>query len=358
MAMGNEPHTPAGLTDAQRATWGTGDPNTDVQRAAQTAGNAILNVNPQLLIAVEGIGMFPDAALPSGFASTWWGGNLMGVATHPVVLSKPNQLIYSAHDYGPNLFQQAWFNSSTTPASLGSIWNQYWAYIYDGNTAPLWVGEFGTLNDAADLSSTSAGSQGQWFSSLVAFIGARPAMGWTYWALNGEDTYDLLDSQYSTAASAQKQQMLAGIQSALSGNPTPTPTGPTPTPTGPTPTPTASGSITAATTVPQSSPFLSEEDLKLTNTAQLTALTITITVQQTGGLSFGGQFNTAGGQLTQSHASTSSTITYTFTLSAGQTLNPGTWTFAAQISGSGTAHATTGDTFTVTSSSGAASGHF
>src|SRR5262249_26463715 len=151
---------------------------------------------------------------------------------------------------------------TTTPASLGSIWNQYWAYIYDGNTAPLWVGEFGTLNDAADLSSTAAGSQGQWFSSLVAFIGARPAMGWTYWELNGEDTYDLLDSQYSTAASAQKQQMLAGIQSQLSGTPTPTPTNPTPTPTGnptPTPTPTTTptptptqggGNVTITTSVP------------------------------------------------------------------------------------------------------------
>src|SRR5262249_58132528 len=137
------------------------------------------------------------------------------------------------------LFVQSWFNSSTTPASLGTVWSKFWAYISDGGTAPVWVGEFGTTNNATDVSNTAAGSQGQWFSSLVSFIGARPAMGWTYWALNGEDTYDLLDSQYSTAASAQKQQMLAGIQSQLSGTPTPTPTNPTPTPTGnPTPTPT------------------------------------------------------------------------------------------------------------------------
>jgi endoglucanase len=356
MDLRNEPHTPAGLTYAQGATWGTGDPNTDWQLAAQTAGNAILTVNPQLLIAVEGIGMFPDAALPGGFASTWWGGNLMGVATHPVVLSQPHQLIYSAHDYGPNLFQQAWFNSSTTPASLAGIWGQYWAYIYDGSTAPLWVGEFGTLNDAADISSAAAGSQGQWFSSLVSFIGARPAMGWTYWALNGEDTYALLDSQYdATPASAQKQRMLAGIQSPLTANPTPTPTGPTPTPTPP-------GGVTVTTKVPQSSPFFSEEDLTLANTSQLTSLTITITVQQTGGLKVGGQFNTAGGQVTQSSASTSSALTYTYTLGSGQTLNPGSWTFAAQISGSGTAHSTTGDTFSVTFGSGGATstqtGHF
>ena len=33
------------------------------------------------------------------------------------------------------------------------------------------------------------GVQGQWFSSLVAYLKASPAMGWTYWALNGEDSY-------------------------------------------------------------------------------------------------------------------------------------------------------------------------
>src|SRR5262249_34281859 len=178
------------------------------------------------------------------------------------------------------LFVQSWFNSSTTPASLGTVWSKFWAYISDGGTAPVWVGEFGTTNNATDVSNTAAGSQGQWFSSLVSFIGARPAMGWTYWALNGEDSFALLDSQYdATPASAQKQQMRAGIQSPLGGGPTPTPT---PTPTGtptPTPTPTASGgNVTLTEAIPQNSPFFIEEDLKLSSTTSLSALAITITV--------------------------------------------------------------------------------
>ena len=39
-------------------------------------------------------------------------------------------------------------------------------------------------------------------------------MGWTYWALNGEDSYDLLDSNYdATPVSALKQSLLAASSS-------------------------------------------------------------------------------------------------------------------------------------------------
>ena len=137
-------------------------------------------------------------------------------------------MVYSAHDYGPNLFQQTWFNSSTTPASLDAVWNANWGYLYTQDIAPVWVGEFGTDNAAADVASSAAGSQGQWFESLVGYLSAHPWMGWTYWALNGEDSYDLLDSNYdATPVSAAKQSLLASIQFALPGavNGTPPPTG-------------------------------------------------------------------------------------------------------------------------------------
>ena len=174
--------------------------------AAAAAGDAVLAINPHLLVFVEGTDCY------SGVCG-WQGGNLIGVASHPVTLSVSNQLVYSAHDYGPNLFQQAWFNSSTTPASLTAIWNQYWGYISADGTAPVWLGEFGTDNNSTDIENTAAGSQGQWFQALVGFLQATPAIQWTYWALNGEDTYGLLDSNYDqTPASALKQSLLAGIQ--------------------------------------------------------------------------------------------------------------------------------------------------
>ena len=231
----NEPHTPAGDTYAQGATWGTGDPATDVRLAYEQAGNAILGVDPGALIFCEGIGENPTAS--GGINSTWWGGDLALAGQYPVTLSSPGHVVYSAHDYGPSLFQQTWFNSSTTPASLAAVWNANWGYLYRQGTAPVWVGEFGTDNTASDVQSSTPGSQGQWFSSLVSYLAADPWLGWTYWALNGEDPYDLLDGSYDpTPVSAAKQSLLASIQFPLTGTGTgtgsPSPTS-TPTSSGP-----------------------------------------------------------------------------------------------------------------------------
>ncbi len=234
----NEPHN----ATSGGACWDCGTAANDWHLAAERAGNAILAINPHLLIAVEGTDCY-------GGDCDWWGGNLEGAANSPVVLSVPNQLVYSAHDYGPNLYVQNWFNSSTTPTSLDQVWTKYWAYLSLNGTAPVWLGEFGTTNNASDLQNSAAGSQGQWFESLIAFLQANGQINWTYWALNGEDSYALLDSSYdSTPVSALKQQMLASIQSG-SSTATPTPTGSaTPSPTAtpkPTPTQTATPQPTA-----------------------------------------------------------------------------------------------------------------
>ena len=246
----NEPHTPAGDTYAEGATWGTGDPTTDVRLAYEAAGDAILAIDPGALIFCEGIGEYPDATSPTGYDSTWWGGDLQGVAHYPVVLSSPGHVVYSAHDYGPDEFQQTWFNSSTTPSTLDAVWNQYWGYIPQQGIAPLWVGEFGTGNTAADVSDSTPGSQGQWFSSLVSYIQTNN-LSWTYWALNGEDSYGLLDNNYDpTPALAAKQTALATIQLPLAAATTPPPTTSSAPPTTPPPT----GSSAPSTTPPPTTP--------------------------------------------------------------------------------------------------------
>jgi endoglucanase len=179
--------------------------------AAQRAGDAILSANANLLIFVEGVDCYKGDC-------DWWGGNLEGVASHPLILSVPDRLVYSAHDYGPNLYQQSWFNSSTSFSNLSAVWNKFWEYINASHAAPVWVGEFGTDNNATDVENGTPGSQGQWFQSLVTYLQDNPTLNWTYWALNGEDTYGLLDSQYdSTPASSLKQSELASIQFPLSG---------------------------------------------------------------------------------------------------------------------------------------------
>jgi hypothetical protein len=123
------------------------------------------------------------------------------------------------------------------------------------------------------------------------------------------------------------------------------------------------GGVTVTPLVNTNSAFFNDQSVKLGNTASLTALSITVVIQRTTGVSFNGQFNTVGSQVAQSSTSTASTITATFALAAGQTLGTGTnWQFDVQTNGSGTVHPTTGDTFTVTYTTGGASftqsGHF
>jgi len=123
------------------------------------------------------------------------------------------------------------------------------------------------------------------------------------------------------------------------------------------------GGVTVTPVVASQSNFFNEEQVKIANTGSLTAMTVTVVIQRTTGISFSGQYNTVGGQISMTHTSTTSTVTYTFTLNAGQTLSPGTnWIFASQTSGTGTAHPTAGDTFTVTYTTGGQNftqtGHF
>jgi endoglucanase len=113
------------------------------------------------------------------------------------------------------------------------------------------------------------------------------------------------------------------------------------------------GTVTATPVVSTNSPWFNELQLRLANTGTLTALTVTVVVQRTPGVSYSGQYNTVGGQVTQANSSTTAAITYTFTLNAGQTLGASTSrTFAVQTGGNGTPHPTSGDTWTVAYTSG------
>jgi len=123
------------------------------------------------------------------------------------------------------------------------------------------------------------------------------------------------------------------------------------------------GGVTVTTAIIANSPWYNEEALRFNNTANITALSVTITIQRTTGISFNGQYNNVGGQILHSSAVTATTITYQFTLASGQTLGQGSnRTFAAQMSGAGTLHPTAGDTYVVTYTTGGVTytqiGHF
>ncbi len=111
--------------------------------------------------------------------------------------------------------------------------------------------------------------------------------------------------------------------------------------------------VTITPVVATTSPWFNEQQVRVSNTGTLTALSVTIVIQRTAGLGINGLYNTVGGQIQQSSSATATQLTYQFTLAPGQTLGTGTnRTFAAQTSGSGTPHPTAGDTWTVTYTSG------
>jgi endoglucanase len=116
------------------------------------------------------------------------------------------------------------------------------------------------------------------------------------------------------------------------------------------------GGVTITPVINASGPWFNEEAVRVSNTGAVTSLSVTIVIQRTGGVGFSGMYNTIGGQILQSNSSTGTTITYQFNLAAGQTLNPGTnWLFSAQMSGTGMAHPASGDTYTVTYTTGGVS---
>jgi endoglucanase len=203
----NEPHAPA--------CWGCGDPATDWQLAAQHAGDAILSVNPNWLIFVEGVSCYNGNGATTSTNENpcyWWGGNLQGVNTHPVKLSVPDRLVYSIHDYPASVTNQPWFSTPGYPANLTDVWEHYWGFIYKQDIAPVWVGEFGTK--------LQTNEDQQWFSSLVNYIKVGQ-LSWTFWSLNPDsaDTGGILNDDWTTVNTA-KQKALAAIEFPLGGSTT------------------------------------------------------------------------------------------------------------------------------------------
>ncbi|MBD2000403.1 cellulase family glycosylhydrolase [Leptolyngbya sp. FACHB-541] len=182
-----------------RASWGTGDRDTDWRLAAERAGNAILEVNPDWLIVVEGVqNNVPGQRL----ADHWQGGNLEGVKNYPVRLSAPRKLVYSPHEYGAGVFNQPWFSESNFPDNLYTRWETGFHYIATQRIAPILVGEFGGRQ--VDTES----KEGIWQRQFVDYLNDNN-LGFTYWSWNpnSDDTGGILQDDWQTV-DAPKQELL------------------------------------------------------------------------------------------------------------------------------------------------------
>ncbi|MCX6023389.1 MAG: cellulase family glycosylhydrolase, partial [Chloroflexi bacterium] len=181
----------------ESAAWGGGDPLTDWRLAAERAGTAIQEVNPYLLILVQGVERYHDDWY-------WWGGDLQGVRTDPVRLAVPNRVVYSPHDYGPGVYEQGWFQDPRFPANLPEVWDRRWGYIQREGIAPVVVGEFG---------GRLAGNprERQWQQALINYLKAYQ-IGALNWALNPNsgDTGGILDGDWLSVVQ-DKQDIYAQL---------------------------------------------------------------------------------------------------------------------------------------------------
>lgn len=195
----NEPHG---------ATWN------DWAAAAERAGNAIHDANPDWLIFVEGV------ATHNGDAY-WWGGNLQGATARPVDLDVDGKLVYSPHDYSPDVYNQPWFSDPSFPANLPAKFDTNWGYLYQQEIAPVLVGEFGTRY--ADARNQA------WLDAFVKYLdgdfdldGTRdiPAgdkgVSWTYWSWNPNsgDTGGILSDDWTTPIQAKLDALEASLEDA------------------------------------------------------------------------------------------------------------------------------------------------
>lgn len=250
----NEPGSPP--TDATEwpqnggAVWGQPDLRVslhprDWTTAAETAGNAVLGVNSDVLVIVEGVRADPAGPQFDGSNHLYWpGGNLSGVDRpggrrrqgRPLQLDVPARLVYSAHDYGPDMdHAMPWCQPGTTaltPDACRSVWDQTWGYIAREEMAPLYVGEFGTPNglwppggaarrDYGDA--VTSDPQTRWLRYLTDYIDVIGA-SWAYWPLNGTNSpggsrdpgqlegYGLLTRAWDAASNESLLALLGKVQ--------------------------------------------------------------------------------------------------------------------------------------------------
>lgn len=184
----NEPHG-KGQEGSSAAKWDDSTDENNWAYAATKCANAILNVNPNALILIEGVeqslsgaqagdywGM-GDRKENSPYIGAWWGGNLRGVKDNPVIPdSGTSQIVYSPHDYGPSVYDQTWFQKDfTTQTLLDDYWYDTWAYINAEEIAPLLIGEWGGHMDDGDNQ--------KWMTLLRDYM-IDNHINHTFWCLN------------------------------------------------------------------------------------------------------------------------------------------------------------------------------
>ncbi|KUI67257.1 Endoglucanase [Cytospora mali] len=176
--MGRFLHNPyvigADLRNEVRGLWGT---MTWARwaAAAEAAGNRLLAMNPDWLIIVGG---------------TESGNDLRGARDRPVVLDVLDKLVYSAHVYAWSGWgsREGRFSKREYPSFVRAM-RENWAYLVEGDVAPVWIGEFGAPRHPGKGDANYWGNLLRYLKALDADFG--------YWAINPRKPKDDKEESYS-----------------------------------------------------------------------------------------------------------------------------------------------------------------
>lgn len=157
--LANEPHG---------ATWSAWS------SLASQGGQAVLAVNPNLSIWVEGVG---NASASGGLGANW-GQNLFEAAAIPGIPA--NRLVFTPHSYGPSVAAQSYFSDPSYPANMPGIWDTLFGHL-TAQGFTLVPGEFG---GHYTTSSTPAQNDKLWQDSYVTYLINKGMKNNFYWAVN------------------------------------------------------------------------------------------------------------------------------------------------------------------------------
>ena len=179
------------------AAWGGSDAKLDWHAAAERGGDAVLGVNPRLLIMVE---------------SPEYSTNFAGFDKLPVRLKVADRLVYSPHAYAP---KDHVFSSYEELQQVYDARAGFLLHVEPG--VPLWVGEFGTCQ------TLDCGANSDWFKLFVRYLKEND-LAWSYWPLNGTqssgvgrkydtlETFGLLSTDYQTIAAPKIVELLRTVE--------------------------------------------------------------------------------------------------------------------------------------------------
>ncbi|KAK3693748.1 endoglucanase E1 [Podospora appendiculata] len=164
----------ADLRNEVRGVWGTMSWDRWAT-AAEKAGNALLRLKSDWLIVVGG---------------TESGNDLSGVGRRPIQLDLDNRVVYSAHVYAWSGWGsvEGRYAKRSYPSFVKAM-QQNWAYLVEGDLAPVWIGEFGAPNRPG------TGDANYW-QNLMRYLKAIDA-DFGYWAINPRKPKDDEKESYS-----------------------------------------------------------------------------------------------------------------------------------------------------------------